>query len=249
MVPPTSTALLVGARTSTSQTIGIPLLAALLRSEHGTPTVLGYGTAVLEENVLGRPTAEGRRRTYRQLRELYGLDPDRPEFRALLTLLHAAPDELPLLAGLLAFTADPVLRASFDAVRAATPGAVVGAADLGAAVAGTFTTYSSSTLGKIGRNTAASWTQTGHLAGRNPKHRILVDPGPAAVAMAVLLAHLDGRRGVGLFDTPWTVLLDRDPEEVRELARRSSRLGYLTVRDGGGVVEVDVSAVVGPVHP
>lgn len=237
------------ARTSTSQTIGLPLLAALLRSELGTPTALGYCTAVLDENVLGRPTVEGRRRTYRQLRELYGLDPDRPEFRALLTLVRTAPDELPLLAGLLAFTADPVLRASFKAVRAAPPGTVVSAADLGAAVANTFTTYSPSTLGKIGRNTASSWTQTGHLVGRTAKRRALIDPGPAAVAMAVLLGHLDGRRGIGVFDTPWTTLLDRSPAQVRELAQRSSRLGYLTVRDGGGVVEIDVSTLLAQVHP
>jgi len=235
-------------RTSTSQTIGIPLLAALLRSERGTPTAAGLSNAVLDENVLGRPTAEGRRRTYRQLRELYGLDPEQSEFRALLTLVRVAPDELPLLAGLLAFTADPVLRASFDAVRAARPGTVVTSTGLGAAVAEEFSTYSPSTLAKIGRNTASSWTQTGHLVGRAPKHRAVVDPGPAAVAMAVLLGHLDGRRGVGLFDTPWTTVLDRSPERVRELAQRSSRLGYLSVRDGGGVVEVDVSPLLDQEH-
>jgi hypothetical protein len=236
------------ARTSTSQTIGVPLLAALLQSEHGTPTALGYSNAVLDENVLGRRTVEGRRRTYRQLRELYGLDPGRLEFRALLTLVRVAPAELPLLAGLVAFTTDPVFRASFEAVRAARPGEAVTSASLGAAVAEKFSTYSRSTLSKIGRNTAASWTQTGHLAGRTPKRRNLVDPGPAAVAMAVLLGHSRGRRGIGLFDTPWTTMLDRSPDQVRELVQRSGRLGYLSVHDGGGVVEVDISPLVGDVR-
>ena len=155
-------------RTTTSHTIGIAHLTELLRAVPVGASGDQYREAVVEGNVLGRPTHAGRQRSFRHLRELYLLDPDSPAFAALRYCWDVDPLSRPLLAGLLAFTRDEVLRASFAAIADLPTGSCVTSADLTAAVAAEFgKEMSESTLGKTGRNTGACWTQTGHLAGRS----------------------------------------------------------------------------------
>ena len=70
-------------RTTASHTIGVPHLIELLRAVPADASHERYREAVVDDNVLGRPTQAGRQRTFRHLRELYFLDPARAEFAAL----------------------------------------------------------------------------------------------------------------------------------------------------------------------
>lgn len=229
-------------RTSASHTIGIPHLTELLESAATAASAEDYRVAVIDLNVLGRPTGAGRARTFRHLRELYLLDPERQEFRVLRHLWNLVPAERPLLAALLAFTRDETLRATWPAVAAATPGALVGSADLAAAAATVLGDHlSDATLAKIGRNSGASWTQTGHLLGRANKVRLTLSPGPSAVAYATYLAHTAGRRGAELLDTPWLALLDTPPSRARDALLSAHAAGLLTVRTSGNVLDVDLT--------
>ena len=74
-------------RTTASHTIGVPHLVELLRAVPADAPHEGYREAVVEDNVLGRPTQAGRQRSFRHLRELYFLDPSRREFAALRRLV------------------------------------------------------------------------------------------------------------------------------------------------------------------
>jgi hypothetical protein len=51
-----------------------------------------------------------------------------------------------------------------------------------------------STLNKVVRNASSSWTQSGHLRGRTFKHRALVKPTPATIALALYLGYAAGFR-------------------------------------------------------
>lgn len=232
-------------RTSASHTIGVSHLLELLTALPADASAEEYRDLVVEQNFLGRPTAAGRARTYRHLRELYLLDPTNLLFSALRRCWQDSPTSGPLLAGLLAFTRDEVFRATWPAVAAATPGERVTSLDLSRAARSSFSELSDETVGKIGRNTGASWTQTGHLRGRASKVRLALSSAPAAVAYAVLLAHLDGRRGAYLLDTPWFNLLDI-PDSQRIDAVRSAHLrGLLTLQTAGEMVDISVSPLLG----
>ncbi|MET9326721.1 hypothetical protein [Tsukamurella sp. NPDC003166] len=230
-------------RTTASHTIGIPHLAALLRDVPAGADAAEYRRAVVEDNILGRPTQTGRQRTFRHLRELYLLDPGRPEFAALRHFWNIDPSSRPLLAGLLAFTRDEVLRVSFAAISDLPAGSSVTSADLTEAVAGQLGhEMSESTLSKIGRNTGACWTQTGHLAGRTKKVRTEVEARPVAIAYAAYLGHLAGGRGLGVLDNPWSHILGLAHGHSLEALRAAHTQGLLDLLVAGDVVDVSFRA-------
>lgn len=233
-------------RTTASHTIGVPHLVELLRGLPAHSAAETYREAVVSENLLGRPTQAGRLRTYRHLRELYLLDPGDIRFAALRHFWDVEHAARPLLAGILAFTRDELLRASWGAIARATPGSVVSSEDLTNVVAERFArTMGASTLGKVGRNTGACWTQTGHLTGRNPKVRTAVDARPAAVAFAAYLGYIDGGRALNVLDNPWSALLDVPVAGRLDALERAHDAGLLTLRVAGHVVEVDFAHIGG----
>ncbi|WP_454294977.1 hypothetical protein [Salana multivorans] len=229
-------------RTTASHTIGAPHLTELLREVPPDAPAAAYRDAVVEDNVLGRPTHTGRLRTYRHLRELYLLDPSAVTFSALRRLWDHDTTARPLLAGIAAFTRDALLRASWPAVARSTPGSVVISENLAHAVAETHAgELSPATLGKVGRNTAACWTQTGHLVGRSRKVRSTIEARPAAVALAAYLGHLGGQRALRVLDNPWSQLLDLHETARLEALRRAHDAGLLDLQVAGHVVEVGFS--------
>lgn len=226
-------------RTTASHTIGVAHLVELLRFLPADATAEQYRDAVIEGNVLGRPTQAGRQRSFRHLRELYFLDPARPEFSALRSFWDIDPASRPLLAGLLAFTRDEVLRASFVAIADLPPGASVTSSDLTVAVAAQFgNEMSESTLGKTGRNTGSCWTQTGHLVGRAKKVRNEVDARSVAIAYAAFLGYLAGGRGLGVLNNPWSQILGLASGDALEALRGAHAQGLIDLLVAGNVVDV-----------
>ncbi|MGY1788631.1 hypothetical protein ACI79M_04225 [Geodermatophilus sp. SYSU D00803] len=104
---------------------------------------------------------------------------------------------------------------------------------------------SQSTLGKTGRNTGASWTQTGHLVGRRKKVRQSIEALPAAIAYAAYLGYLAGNRGSGVLDTPWAALLDLAPGVGLDALRRAHTQGLIDLLVAGNVVDVSFPMIDG----
>lgn len=229
----------VSGGTHTSRTIQLAGLATLLAAVPADASPDEYKRAVVDENLLGKRTFNSRRRTYRYLRELYALDPDVLLFRALRDLWSVDVQAQPLLAMLCALARDPALRATAAAVLPLAPGAPVTAHDLAQAVMDRYPgSYSWPVAEKIGRNAASSWTQSGHLNDRNPKRRATPADGAPATAYALLLGHLEGAVGEGLFTTFWAQVLDVPSAVVLERALSAAQRGLIEVRHGGGVTDV-----------
>ena len=201
-----------------------------------------YEAAIVDENVLLKQTGSTRKRTLRGLRELYALDREVILFHALQELWGTDPAAQPLLALLCALARDSVLRASSSAILNTAPGAPVDAGMTAAAVGAVYPgRYNAGTLGKIGRNTASSWSQSGHLQGRTQKIRMQVDPHPVVVTYALFLGYLCGARGEALLQTGWCQLLDTSVPNLHSLAQAASRLGWLDYRHIGNVTEITFS--------
>ena len=237
-----------GANTSHTLLVG-DLVTLLAEVPRAGACSADYVDAIVEQNVLGKDTDGGRRRTLRYLRELYLLRPDSILFRALHDLWWFDHSGRPLLAGTCALARDTSFRASAAAITRTSPGDELSSHDLAEAVEETFpSSYNPSTLAKIGRNTFSSWAQTGHLQPFAPsiKRRQRAVCRPSNVAYALLLGHMQGVRGQALFDTVWAQVLDQPQVHLYDLATAASQAGLLEFKNAGGVVEVGFSHLLRP---
>ncbi|MDQ6949813.1 MAG: hypothetical protein M3256_27080, partial [Actinomycetota bacterium] len=223
---------------STSQTIMVASLQRLLSQvpPHGAPQ--DYRSAVIDENVLGKQTVAARGWAFRQLRRFYGFDSGQLLFRALRDLWPDDGAGQPLLAMLCALARDPVLRASTAVIFGTDYGAEVAATDFAPAIEEAFPgSYNDNTRRTAAQNMASSWQQSGHLSAETvtKKTRCRAECTPADLSYALLLGHLQGARGQGLFKTLWSRVLDQPTSRLFDLAATASQRGMLDLRHAGGV--------------
>jgi hypothetical protein len=223
----------------TSRTMMLSELSLLL--EHVQPEAKAeqYLAAVVEENILGKPTQTTRKRTAKRLMELYALDLRVPIFRLLRHFWTADASARPLLAYMAAAARDPLLRESTPFVVAIPVGADVTPTQISQRLSEKFPLrFKRTTLLSTAQNLASSWTQAGYLTGKVKKRRTRPMVTPVVVTFALLLGYLCGLRAQMLLDTVWTRMLDRSPAEIVALAAEASRQGWLNYKGAGAVVEI-----------
>jgi hypothetical protein len=232
----------------TSKTLMLQELEALLATIPSNAPAKAYRAAIVEENVLGKRTLSTRKETASRLTALHGLDPTKPLYRVLRRLWDVEPAARPLLALLNGLARDPLLMATRGEVMGMAPGQQVQRSEMVAAVeAFTHDRLSARVLDAVARNTASSWTQSGHLKGKVKKLRQPLQPHPVALALALWLGYASGKRGNALLNTPWASVLDSSSSGLLELAEQAKRLGLLKLSHGGGVVSIDPSGL-DPLH-
>ncbi|MGQ9558497.1 MAG: hypothetical protein ACUVTU_11150 [Desulfurispora sp.] len=225
----------------TSRTIMLGELSLLLHECAENATRDEYIAAIVNSNCLGKRTAATRKLSSKRMRELYGLDPALPIFRVLRYCWYADEKGRPLLALLSAMARDPLLRVTSLPILRLQPGEELARQQMIDVLReSTGNRLNDSTLDKVVRNAASSWTKSGHLRGRVRKIRQTVEPTPVVTAFALLLGYLLGVRGADLFKTLWTRVLDTSPAELISLAMDAKRLGFLDISYFGGMIEVSL---------
>ena len=223
-----------------SRTMMLSELEAVLAAVPVGSSGEDYRAAILRGNVLGKTTDSTRKKTLRHMRELYALDEAAPIF-GLLRQLQAVDDgaSLPQLAIQVAWSRDPLLRATTPPVLDAPVGDRVERASLVDAFETVFPNqYSAATLKTTTQNAASSWTQAGHLSGVVKKVRRQVKPTAVAVTMALFLGQVAGHHGAEVFTSPWVRLLDLGADRARAMAMEAHRAGLLNLRAVGDVVDL-----------
>ena len=214
-------------------------LRALLARRPVPATERSYRFAIVDQNILGKPTAAARRITFERLRELYGLDPALLVFRALDDLWDADDSAQPMIALLCSTARDPILRAMTPFVLHLPMGATTTPQELAEEADHQFPgKFVASSRERLGRNVSSSWEKVGLLSGRHTKTRAKSQARPTSLAYAFLLGDLCGKRGQALFTTLWATMLDTPNHELKELAVVASRQGWIDYRASGDVVEV-----------
>jgi len=234
--------------THTSRTIMLDELRAMLANCRPDATRDNYISAIQEDNCLGKRTSATRKLSSQRLSELYALDPEVPLFRVMRRCWYADRDGQAVLALLLALARDPLLRVTAPPVLRMRSGEELARQQMTDALnRAVGSRLSESTLDKVVRNAASSWTQSGHLKGRGRKVRQSVTPTAATTAFALLLGYLVGtRRGAALFETLWAQVLDAPPGELMHLAMDARRLGFLDMSQSGGVIDLAFSRLLAP---
>ena len=197
--------------------------------------------AIVEDNLLGKPSIRAREAALYRLHQLYGIGGNDPIWRVLRGLWQRDAGGRPTLALLTALARDPLLRDGAAAVLDASPGERV----RWPAIAATFEAANPGRFGEkmaksLAQNAASSWTQAGFLNGAVRKERVRSIPTPTVAAFAALLGSLCGYGGERLVECRWLAILDRPTEDRLGLLRQAEGLGLLRVRSTGDVLEVDV---------
>jgi hypothetical protein len=232
----------------TSKTLMLQELEALLAAVPAGAPAKAYRAAIVEGNVLGKRTLSTRKETASRLTALHGLDPTKPLFRVLRRLWEVEPAARPQLALLNGLARDPLLMATRDQVMGMAAGQLLQRFEMVAAVQGfSHDRLSAKVLDAVARNTASSWTQSGHLKGKVKKLRQPLQPQPVALALAMWLGYASGKRGKALLNTPWATVLDSTTSGLLELAQQAKRRGLLKLSHGAGVVSIDPSGL-DPLH-
>lgn len=201
-----------------------------------------YRRAIEDRNVLAKPTDSSRRKSYRHLVELYGLDASKPLFRTLRQLAKDQPADMPLLAMLCVYGRDPQLRQSFELIDSLSPGTALPRETMERHLEDGFPGQFSEAMKKsLAQNVNTTWTASGHLQGRAKKVRSLPRPGWAASTYAMFVGYLLGLRGEILLNSVFSRLVAAQPAQVSaHLATAASR-HWLRLRQAGGVIEIDFS--------
>jgi hypothetical protein len=231
----------------TSRTMMLQELRLLLDWVDADARASRYAAAIMDDNVLGKPTRSTRQRTAKHLIELYALDPHCTLFRLLRHFWAIDATSQPMLAFLVACARDPLLCASTPFVltipsgHTVIPGAI--ADHLHAQYPSRFR---SSTLLAMAQRLASSWMQAGYLQGKKTKRRTHPHVTPIITAFALLLGYLCGLRGARLFESAWTQLLDCPPAELIELTVEASTQEWLRYKAAGAVVEITFPGLLTP---
>lgn len=198
-----------------------------------------YESAVVDNNVLGKPTRKARELALRHMATLYALDPANPIFRAMRRLWAFDEHAQPMLALAVALARDPLLRGTQEFMLGQACGANVTRDSVESFLGRTYPDrFSPASLKSFAQNVAGSWTAAGILHGRVRKTRALALAHPESVTLLLFLGYLEGRTGQRLFSSDWMTLLGGSRDELEVLANSASHRGFLVFMNAGGVKEV-----------
>lgn len=196
-------------------------------------------TAILEDNLLGKATRNGRKNTATKLVSLYSFDVRQPLFYAFQRLWRDAKQSRPVLAILLALCRDAVLRTSVETIVATPQGSMLTRERIYMNLIASFASkYAETTLQATTRLIFSSWRQSGHIGGKLPTVRVKAPADMHAVAFALLIGYLRSLRGHNLLSSNWVRLLDFDSSELEAATAQAHRHGLITSRKIGEVVEL-----------
>lgn len=198
-----------------------------------------YFKAITEENCLSKRSGKTRILTFRHLVDLYALDPSVVLFRTMRYFWQRDVDARPLIALLLAYARDSVLRSVTKTILCTPEGSVLTRETVEKAIDNIERgRFSEATLKSTAQNINSSFTKSGHLAGKAKKVRTRPAPTAGSVSFALFLGYLCGSRGMEMFETEFTKLLDCSFERMAELAEEASRKGWINCKRIGLVIEI-----------
>jgi len=206
-----------------------------------------FSEAVVDENVLEKPTFGSRKKSLRHLVELYGMDPAKALFRVLWDLGHDDLEALPQLCLVCAYARDPQLRHSFELIRTLRLGEVLIRTDMEQHLEEGFPGRFSPAMKKsMAQNVNTTWTFGGHLSGRSKKIRQFPEPRPVSAAYAMFVGYLSGLRGEGLLDSAYSALVSSNRSQLQTALSLASAKGLLSLKQAGGIVEFDFCNLLTP---
>jgi hypothetical protein len=225
-----------------SRSVMLPELTDLMAIVPSGADIEKIQRLVVDEDVLHKPSAANREKTFSFLRNLYGLNQQFPIYREFTRLCHLSPIDTTVLAGSLAFAREPLLRACADMVLDTAVGKPLGREDFEAWVREYAPgRYSQAMYVSFSHNLYASFFQLGFLSEAAGKTRIRKrrEVRPAAVTYAAFIDWLTGLNGITLLTGAFSKTLELTKDEHLNLLSAAGQQGLLRVALAGGVLQLD----------
>jgi hypothetical protein len=230
-----------------SRSMMLPELRLLMDAVSPDAVRADYRAAVVDGNVLGKPTFSSRRKAEKHLYEFYGLDPSMALFRVMRRFAAESAESLPLIGLTCAFCRDAQLRVSFSLIEELKSGEVLPSERMEAHLETAYPhRYSMAMKSGLANRLNTTWTAAGHLKGRAIKRKAAPQPRVAASTYGMFAGYLLGMRGEILVSSVFARLVGADPSVVVAHLSAASRNGWLRFRHAGGVMEIDFTGLLLP---
>ena len=197
----------------------------------------------LNNNVIGKKSADGIRQTSSFITKLYGFDNNSTSFKAFKYFWEITEqDEKPLLALLFAIGRDYLLEESITVVGETKQGEKVTIEKMEENIESYYPNrFAVNTRKSMAQNIASSWKQAGFITGKVKNIRTQPTIGYHVVAFAFFLAFLDGDRGDFILTSKWVKALFLSEAKLRELAIEASMRDLFQYQYGGNVTSISFS--------
>lgn len=198
-----------------------------------------YAYAIIEGNVLNKPSKKARQLTARHLMDLYSLDLATPIFRVFRQLWERDEEARPVLALCISLARDPLLRGSVDFILQKKIGEKIVRAEVEKLLSiQNPERFSPASLKSFAQNINGTWTGSGYLKGRSSKLRSLPAITPTNLTFCLFLAYLEGLSGQRLFGSRWANLLGLSIDELVKQTTAAAHRGQIVFMNAGGIKEV-----------
>lgn len=198
-----------------------------------------YIDAIVEGNLLNKPSKKARQLTARHLIDLYSLDIATPIFRVFRQLWERDVDARPVLALCICLARDPLLRGSMSFILQKQTGERIERVEIEELLGSQYPErFSPASLKSFAQNINGTWTRAGYLKGKASKLRSLPVITPTNLTYCLFLGYLEGVSGQRLFSSRWTNLLGLPITELTNLATAAAHRGQIVFMNAGGIKEV-----------
>jgi len=222
-------------------------LKALLAHTPVAATASQIEAAIIDGNILDKPTLSSRKKSLHHLRELYGLEVGQALFRVLRNIAQLDSLSLPLLALVCVYCRDPQLKKSFELVKQLRIGEVLPRETMEGHLESSFPGRFSPAMKKsMAQNVNTTWTHSGHLSGKARKVRCLPECRPEAAAYAMFAGYLAGLRGLQLLESAFGQLVAKDPSILLAQLPLAAARGLIGFKFAGGIFEFDFRRLLTP---
>lgn len=200
----------------------------------------------LDNNVFGKKSADGIKKTSNFLKLLYGFDNQSSQFKAFKYFWKLAEnEEKPLITFLYAIGNDYLLEESIPVVADVKLGEKVLIEKVEQDIESHYPNrFSPNTLRSMAQNIASSWKQAGFITGKVKNIRTQPEISFTVVAFAFFMAYLDGDRGDFILTSKWVKALCLNESKVRELAIEAAKRDFLQYQYGGSVTSISFSNLI-----
>lgn len=197
----------------------------------------------LDNNVIGKKSSDGIKKTNNFLKILYKFDNLSNQFKAFKYFWKITENEdKPLITFLYAIGNDYLLEESIPIVAETKIGEKVFIEKVEQNIETYYPgRFSPKTLRSMAQNIGSSWKQAGFITGKVKNIRTQPQISYNVIAFAFFLAFLDGNRGDFILTSKWVKALILNESNVRELAIGASRHELLQYQFGGNVTSISFS--------
>jgi hypothetical protein len=199
----------------------------------------------MSENVFGKKSSDGIKKTKGFLKTLYGFESSDPNFVAFEYFWKTCDaNERPLIAFIYAINQDDLLAESIEVMQKIKPGEKATIALFEAVIEKYHPNqYSENTRRSMAQNIASSWKQAGFIEGKVKNIRIEPAITYRITCFAFLLAYLHGDRGDYIWNYIGVKAMCLPESKLRELAVECAKRDYMQYQYAGSVTAINFTSL------